>query len=637
MELPRRWGPNGYFSGGKDTVSCRTLPVDERYFSSGPLAALVQARWHPGSITDSHLLILTAENTMRWYNIDSSGVNLLQVWQIGPVPTAMPPTSSKLPYLAGLGDTAVDFDFLPPECKTENKPVNNKSTSFTNYSPIAKHSCMNVFADSTLGNVLAYSPDNTRAVDRKLIYWPIAVLNGCGDVYMVAGRFDTHKPEISKPFSMMPDTSDNYGLDCCAILVLDCVPPILVIAGSKGVLHHCVLMSIQSDDSKSFVQADHKLFVLESVELQLGLNLKSAVSKGPLDYCPLRLHKDTISNARYLVYHSSGVHSVLVPAVHQLDQFLELDDDADLELNAPDFSIRCSAEYLLCTNLSRKSKATPENLTQQTGVVGLTIFGCPPTLITLLGNGQVISLPLTCLPLALPQKENIPDSVVKNIASPTKKLLKEPFDQHISSILKQKFTQPILKLGDDMSASQTYDVVTKALKVLRDEYFTKLIEARQEIEKRIHTLQMLKKQQLKDIKKLVDEKVDIQNRAEKLADKYEEVHEKQESLTKRAEMILRSSSRLVPKVTQAEREFFDKVKQLGTKVNYFKAQILSARQNIEKQKLMINQYESKDQKKDLYLNDNRLEAIKLNLQERTAQITQLMQDIKLIKNHLNLV
>lgn len=44
---------------------------------------------------------------------------------------------------------------------------------------------------------------------------------------------------------------------------------------------------------------------------------------------------------------------------------------------------------------------------------------------------------------------------------------------------------------------------------------------------------MLKKQQLKDIKKLVDEKVDIQNRAEKLADKYEEVHEKQESLTKR--------------------------------------------------------------------------------------------------------
>lgn len=53
-------------------------------------------------------------------------------------------------------------------------------------------------------------------------------------------------------------------------------------------------------------------------------------------------------------------------------------------------------------------------------------------------------------------------------------------------------------------------------------------------------------------------------------------------------MILRLSSRLVPKVTQAEREFFDKVKQLGTKVNYFKAQILSARQNIEKQKLMVS-------------------------------------------------
>lgn len=39
---------------------------------------------------------------------------LSHVWRVGPIPTAVPPTGSNVPYLNSLGDTAVDFDIAPP-------------------------------------------------------------------------------------------------------------------------------------------------------------------------------------------------------------------------------------------------------------------------------------------------------------------------------------------------------------------------------------------------------------------------------------------------------------------------------------------------------------------------------------------
>ena len=45
---------------------------------------------------------------------------------------------------------------------------------------------------------------------------------------------------------MYPESSDNYGLDSCAILCLHPLissPPILVIASNGGALYHCVVLS----------------------------------------------------------------------------------------------------------------------------------------------------------------------------------------------------------------------------------------------------------------------------------------------------------------------------------------------------------------------------------------------------------
>lgn len=56
---------------------------------------------------------------------------LTHVWRVGPIPCAVPPTGSNVPYLNSLGDTAVDFDIAPPRVISSNNDTHNISTLTT--------------------------------------------------------------------------------------------------------------------------------------------------------------------------------------------------------------------------------------------------------------------------------------------------------------------------------------------------------------------------------------------------------------------------------------------------------------------------------------------------------------------------
>ena len=47
-------------------LCCRCVSVGEHYFSSHAGVRLLQVGWHPGSSTDSHLLLLTSDNLVRY-------------------------------------------------------------------------------------------------------------------------------------------------------------------------------------------------------------------------------------------------------------------------------------------------------------------------------------------------------------------------------------------------------------------------------------------------------------------------------------------------------------------------------------------------------------------------------------------
>ena len=65
-------------------------------------------------------------------------------------------------------------------------------------------------------------------------------LRDTGDVVVSALSIPGTPP--SEPLPMHPMSYDNYGNEATSLLVMETVPPILVIAHSSGTLYHCVYM-----------------------------------------------------------------------------------------------------------------------------------------------------------------------------------------------------------------------------------------------------------------------------------------------------------------------------------------------------------------------------------------------------------
>ncbi|XP_004483574.1 nuclear pore complex protein Nup88 isoform X2 [Dasypus novemcinctus] len=69
LELPKRWGKNSEFEGGKSTVNCSTTPVAERFFTSSTSLTLKHAAWYPSEMLDPHIVLLTSDNIIRIYSL----------------------------------------------------------------------------------------------------------------------------------------------------------------------------------------------------------------------------------------------------------------------------------------------------------------------------------------------------------------------------------------------------------------------------------------------------------------------------------------------------------------------------------------------------------------------------------------
>ncbi|XP_032124704.1 nuclear pore complex protein Nup88 isoform X4 [Sapajus apella] len=69
LELPKRWGKNSEFEGGKSTVNCSTTPIAERFFTSSTSLTLKHAAWYPSEILDPHIVLLTSDNVIRIYSL----------------------------------------------------------------------------------------------------------------------------------------------------------------------------------------------------------------------------------------------------------------------------------------------------------------------------------------------------------------------------------------------------------------------------------------------------------------------------------------------------------------------------------------------------------------------------------------
>lgn len=358
------------------------------------------------------------------------------------------------------------------------------------------------------------------------------ILRGDGNVYILCAGIDTDRPKLQGPISILPQVDDNYGLDSCSLVVVPSLPPTIIIAESSGKTHHALLLEEESPAERSLTELDSSLVlypcewylqVLETVELELGL---AGVDEAQTYSCPIHLKRDLLNESRYFAYHNAGLHAVTMDFTRQLVQFVENDDD--LNEKYPLFNSQSRAEYVVCT------KALPNSSTNS--VLGFALLSSPPGILLQLASGQVVTLDLISDHSKI-RDWNVTPGGKSSLAtdSTLKKMMKDSFQDRIQTILKSGTTQPILKLDQtaEPTPQESFELLTQATKMLREHYFVKHEKARQEIERRVHVLKLLKQQQLSEIDQLQQEKQQIRDTAERLAENYEDICDKQSALFKR--------------------------------------------------------------------------------------------------------
>lgn len=171
IELPARWGSDGLYHDGRPQVTCKITNIHEFTDNANQLE-VVQIRWHPNSPTDSHLLVLYSDNTLKMYDEG----NLKYSWRVGPTPSYQSCTGGKFSFLKSLGDTAIDFDFAPAQmCQDYSSNWNS----------------------SRLGNVsLSASKRHLIRDESKKIEWPIVILRGNGSIYVLCAGLNTENPKL---------------------------------------------------------------------------------------------------------------------------------------------------------------------------------------------------------------------------------------------------------------------------------------------------------------------------------------------------------------------------------------------------------------------------------------------------------
>ncbi|XP_033628379.1 nuclear pore complex protein Nup88-like [Asterias rubens] len=604
MHLPRRYGKFGQYESGKETINCRTMVLAERFFMSSGSIRLLQAAWHPGSNSDLHVVLLTSDNTLRIYDINSPH-KPIQCHRLGEYSTSYSLSANRSTFEVALGDVAVAFDFGPA------------------------------------------TEDSRRALERPsgcgpLVY-PIYILKGNGDVFLLQtslsepGYLHTN---LQGPLTMHPPAEDNYGLDACSLMCLHSSPVVLVVATSSGILHHCVVLAggdddDDDDDNDSAVsesisdlasvrsKTDSSLYVYESVELFLTPVLSEECVE-EVAY-PILLHRDPSVLCKYYCSHSAGVHGVTLSWLQKLERYCSSDNDNNEEGTVMDVINQdqpCRVAHMICTKPSETCQAAP--------ILGLTIVDdqlLGQALLCQTVNNDCIVTPLRNLDMP-PAPLLVSEKYSQEVSSLPRQSGGEPFQHHIRKILQREVSHPILKGSSKTSLSlkESFELVQSATRVLREEYIIKQDLARDEIEKRVKILQQQKEQQQSDLAESARLKVEIKGKAEEIAVRHDDVVEKQKQLMKRVVSVLHTMHGQLPVLSEAEQSLQREMNEMQDKMEQLQNALQQVRVKDEYRKEKIQEFDRKVSSPSLSQGQNR--HLKTLLKEETDAIASLVKETK---------
>ncbi|KAJ7309044.1 hypothetical protein JRQ81_008334 [Phrynocephalus forsythii] len=605
MELPKRWGKNSEFEGGKATVNCSTVPIAERFFTSATSLTLKHAAWYPSETLEPHVVLLTSDNTIRIYSL-SSPQTPVKVIALSNAEEETLRLNKGRGYTALIGETAVAFDFGPL---------------------------------ATVPRSLAGQQER----DEVLAY-PLYILYENGETFLTylnllpgTGSF---VGKLLGPLPMYPAAEDNYGYDACAVLCLPCLPNILVIATESGMLYHCVVLEGEDDDEQMSIKSwDSRtdlipsLYVFECVELELALRLASREGEEPLEpdfSCPIKLHRDPKCPSRYHCTHDAGVHSIGLPWINKLHKFLGSDKDSLQELGAEQ---KCIVEHILCTKpLPCRQAASIRGFSVVSDILG-------PTMICITGSYECVTKPLLsavhppCPPLLCTKEDT--SSVGRHAMGHHPPSCPAPMGG--GPACQDSCFVFCLSRAAEKDASpppeECLQLVSRATQVFREEYILKQDLAREEIQRRVKLLREQKKKQLEDLGHCREERKSLREMAERLADKYEEAKEKQEDIVNRMKKVLRNFHSQLPVLSDSEKDMKKELQAIQEQLRHLGNAIKQVKMKKDYQQRKMEKGTS-PQKPSLSLSPHQRKCIQAVLKEEGEHIQEMVKQINDIRNHV---
>ncbi|XP_064022488.1 nuclear pore complex protein Nup88 [Pogoniulus pusillus] len=607
LQLPKRWGKSSEFEGGKSTVNCSTVPIAERFFSSSPSLTLKHAAWYPCETLEPHVVLLTSDNTIRFYSlkVPQSPVKVIALSDAEEETLTL---NKGRAYTASLGETAVAFDFGP-------------------LVPVPK-------------NALGHRGGE------EILAYPLYILYENGETFLTYISLVQSTRNLGRllgPLPMHPAAEDNYGYDACAVLCLPCVPNILVIATEAGMLYHCVVLDGEEDEEQSEKSWDPRsdlipsLYVFERVELELALKLASGDEDEPLESdfsCPIKLHRDPKCPSRYHCTHEAGVHSVGLTWIEKLHRFLASDEEDKDSLQELGAEQKCFVEHILCTK--------PLPCRQPAPIRGFWIVAdiLGPTMICITNTYECITRPLlsTVHPPSPPLLCTRADEDVD--ASPLRILAqsRRSFEKHIQGILQRSSANPLLLKSADPDAApppeECLQLLSRATQVFREEYILKQDLAKEEIQQRVKLLWAQKKKQLEDLNYCREERKSLREMAERLADKYEEAKEKQEDIMNRMKKVLWSLHSQLPVLSDTEKDMRKELQTIRDQLQHLSNALRQVKMKKEYQQRKMEKGRG-SRKPSISLSAYQSKCIQTVLKEEGEHIREMVKQINDVRSHMN--